>query len=131
VAESVVRSDPDFILHVGDLVANGRTYAEWGPQFFTPATNMLKRAPLFPVLGNHEVSGSGKSYHYDFFNVPTNEVSGYGVHFYAFTYGCARFIALSACEGGCDPFTPGSAQHNWLLPRRPRSWTSTWLNLRR
>ncbi len=115
VAESIVRSDPDFVLHVGDQVANGRVYAEWGPQFFAPAANMLKRAPLFPVLGNHEFSGSGKVYYYDFFDVPANGVSGYGEHFYAFTYGCARFVALSACEGGCDSFTPGSAQYNWLL----------------
>lgn len=115
VAESIVRSDPDFILHVGDFVNNGRVYAEWGPQFFTPAANMLKRVPLFPVLGNHEFSGAGRVLYYDYFNVPTNGLSGYGEHFYAFTYGCARFIALSVCEGGCDPFTPGTVQYNWLL----------------
>ena len=124
VMRSIVRSDPDFVLHVGDQVNSGRIYAEWEPQYFTPAANMFKGMPLFPVMGNHEFSGTERIWYYDFFSVPDNGLSGYGEHFYAFTYGCVRFIGLSACEGGCDSFTAGTPQYNWLVQptdRRPNS----------
>jgi len=44
VVQSIIHSDPDFVLHVGDYVANGRTYAEWEPQFFTRRRPDQKRA---------------------------------------------------------------------------------------
>jgi immune inhibitor A len=107
VAQSIIPHQPDFVLHVGDLVNSGRTYGEWGPQFFTPAADLLKGTPLFPVLGNHEYSGAGALHYFDFFSLPNNE------KWYAFTYGSARFIALNVCDG-CDSFAPGSAQYTWL-----------------
>jgi hypothetical protein len=115
VVRSILPSEPDFALHVGDFVNSGRIYAEWEPQYFTPAAPLLKNVPLFPVLGNHEFGGTERIWYYDFFSVPDNGLSGYGEHFYAFTYGCARFIGLSACEGGCDPFTSGTPQYAWLV----------------
>ncbi len=114
VVDSILRSGPDFVLHVGDFVNSGRIYSEWEPQYFTPAADMLKGTPLFPALGNHEFSGTGQIWYYDFFSVPDNGVSGYGEHFYGFSYGAARFIGLSACEG-CDSFASGTPQYNWLL----------------
>jgi 3',5'-cyclic AMP phosphodiesterase CpdA len=70
--------------------------------------------PLFGVLGNHEYSGSEKMWYYDFFAPPDNGSTANKEHWYAFTYGCARFIGLNACEGG-DSFLPGSEQYQWLV----------------
>jgi len=54
-----VAADPtdfDFILHAGDLVESPTSFY-WG-DWFTSFADMLLRAPLLPVLGNHEANHS-------------------------------------------------------------------------
>ncbi len=46
--------DPDFIVHVGDMVDDGGKYLQWRPQFFEPLGDVLDRIPMLMVLGNHE-----------------------------------------------------------------------------
>jgi hypothetical protein len=115
VVNAIIPHQPDFVLHVGDYVNSGRIYSEWKPQYFDPAAIMLKNAPLFTVLGNHEYSGTERMWYFDFFSTPDNGSPINREHWYAFTYGSARFVALNACEGGGDSFTPGSEQYNWLV----------------
>ncbi|MBI5386816.1 MAG: metallophosphoesterase [Verrucomicrobia bacterium] len=113
VVRSMIPHDPSFVLHVGDFVGNGRAYSEWSPQYFGPAADLLRNVPLFPVLGNHEYSGTEQLWYFDFFATPDNGSTQNKEHWYAFTYGSARFIGLNACEGG-DSFLPGSEQYQWL-----------------
>jgi len=58
VAANFKRHSPDFILHMGDLVADGRRYELWGKEFFGPLVNVLDEIPILPSLGNHEQDGS-------------------------------------------------------------------------
>ncbi|HYR85014.1 MAG TPA: metallophosphoesterase [Terriglobia bacterium] len=44
---------PDFILHTGDLVADGNDSALW-PIFFGIEKDLLRQTAFFPSLGNHE-----------------------------------------------------------------------------
>ena len=53
VVERVAANEPDFVLHTGDLVADGTKRAQWD-LFFAIERDLLAHAPLFPVLGNHE-----------------------------------------------------------------------------
>jgi len=96
---------PSLLLHVGDFVYHGRTYSEWGPQFFDPARDLIARVPMFPVLGNHEYLGTGTLWFKEFFSLPGNE------EWYAFTCGCARFIGLNSSVA----FGPASDQYQWLV----------------
>ncbi len=57
VTANFKRYAPDFILHTGDLVANGRTYDLWGREFFGPLANVLDEVPMLPSIGNHESDG--------------------------------------------------------------------------
>jgi acid phosphatase type 7 len=58
VASNFKRYAPDFILHTGDLVADGRRYDVWGREFFGPLAEVIDEIPILPSIGNHEQDGN-------------------------------------------------------------------------
>ena len=102
VVARILRLAPDFVLHTGDLVAQGGVSSEWRT-FFEIEQELMARVPLFPALGNHE--GSDPRY-FDLFYLPGNE------RWYAFDYGNARFVVLEV--DGMARFDPQSEQYGWL-----------------
>jgi predicted phosphodiesterase len=118
VIQGIINSVPEFVLHTGDLVTNGRSYDEWGPQFFNPTHDLMIKIPLLPVLGNHEYNGSGQLWFLDFFSLPNNK------EWFAFTYGNVRFIGLNTMAD----YSPVSIQYNWLKAelQSPEYSSATW-----
>ncbi len=57
LAANFKRHSPDFILHTGDLVANGRRYDLWATEFFGPLAQVIDEVPILPCIGNHEADG--------------------------------------------------------------------------
>lgn len=110
VVAAIRNSEPDIVIHTGDLVETG-SYNEWGPQFFTPACELMKNTPMFPVMGNHEGDGT---WFREFFSLPDNE------QWYSFTYGCVQFIALDTTS----TYSEGSTQYEWLVDELDPS--ATW-----
>ncbi len=53
VIEAIRRDGPDFAIHTGDLVADGRDEELW-QRFFDVAAPLLRDVPFVPVIGNHE-----------------------------------------------------------------------------
>jgi hypothetical protein len=78
---------PDFVMHTGDLVANGADSAQW-PVFFEIEHELLSKTAFFPSLGNHE---RNNRQFYDFFDVTTP--------YYSFDWGQAHFIVLNSDIG--------------------------------
>jgi len=78
---------PQFVLHTGDLVADGADSAQW-PVFFDIERDLLRKAAFFPSLGNHE---RNNPQYYDFFDVSTP--------YYSFNWGTAHFIVLNSDIG--------------------------------
>lgn len=124
VVQAIMNSDPDskpdIVIHTGDLVQDGNDPSHWGPQFFTPARELMKNTPMFPVLGNHEYS-SGETLFFDFFSLPDKELGN--EQWYAFTYGCVQFIALDTTA----TYSEGSTQYLWLEKELIASADATWL----
>jgi predicted phosphodiesterase len=88
VVDAIVKySSPDFVLHTGDLVADGADSAQW-PVFFDIERELLHKAAFFPSLGNHE---RNNQQYYEFFNVATP--------YYSFDWGTAHFIVLNSDIG--------------------------------
>ena len=113
VVDRIVALSPEFVLHTGDFVANGSIAAQWDT-FFSVEQDLLRQAPLFGALGNHEVNSTN---YFDAFHLPGNE------RWYSFDYGNAHFIALQI-DGYAD-YAPGSAQYAWLeddLASTDRLW---------
>ncbi|MBI2948928.1 MAG: metallophosphoesterase [Verrucomicrobia bacterium] len=57
VAVLFKRHNPNFILHTGDLVTDGKVHAQWGREFFAPLANVIDEIPILPAIGNHEQDG--------------------------------------------------------------------------
>jgi len=102
VIQAIIASEPEFVLHSGDLVSDGDNKTVWGPEFFDPAYYLMINTPLLPIIGNHE--GSGNLFR-DFFSLGDND------DWFAFSYSNVRFIGLNTHNAS---YSPGSDQYNWL-----------------
>jgi len=102
VVDRIVALGPDFVLHTGDMVADGAVAAQW-TTFFTVEQDLLSQAPFFGAIGNHE---RDSALYFDAFHLPGNE------RWYSFDYGNAHLVALQI-DGYAD-YAPGSAQYAWL-----------------
>jgi hypothetical protein len=101
MVQRMLLEDPSFILNTGDLTEVGVDARQWQTQFFDPARPLMRYAPMWPSLGNHE--GNHVSY-YEHFSLPNNE------SWYAFRYGNLEVFALNtAYELGA-----GSEQLLWF-----------------
>jgi len=102
IVERIISREPDFMLHVGDLVAAGNNASQWST-FFAIERDLLDHVPFFPTVGNHE---DGADAYFQHFFLPGNE------HWYTFDYGNARFVSLQV--DGIGQFKPDTEQYAWL-----------------
>lgn len=85
VVQAVVKySQPDFVLHTGDLVENGADSALW-PIFFDIERELLSHTVFFPSLGNHE---RNSRQYYEFFDS--------AAPYYSFNWGTAHFAVINS-----------------------------------
>ena len=113
IAEQIDLIEPDFMLHTGDVVYSRGEAENYDPRFFMPYQDTLKRAPIFPSLGNHDYHTDDGQPYLDAFYLPVNSSTG-SERFYSFDYGDAHFVALDVYPKTLDLFGPGSAQYQWL-----------------
>lgn len=109
IVKQIVKNSPDFVIHTGDLVESGRSKSEWD-RFFQIEAPLLRMAPFFPTLGNHEDYDPKRfdNHYLDIFHLPGNEL------WYAFDYGNARFICLKADGYPLGEYFPDEEQLAWL-----------------
>jgi 3',5'-cyclic AMP phosphodiesterase CpdA len=79
--------EPDFVIHTGDLVADGSDSAQW-PVFFSIERELLRKTAFFPSLGNHE---RNNPQYYEFFDVQTP--------YYSFDWANAHIVVLNTDLG--------------------------------
>ena len=108
MAAILKHTSPDFVLHTGDLVANGADASLW-PVFFDIEGPLLRKTAFFPVFGNHE--RNDRSF-YEFFDLPSTP-------YYSFNWGNAHFAVLDSdinnvAAGDAARETFWSAQSRWL-----------------
>jgi len=83
IAAVLKYSNPDFVVHTGDLVADGADSSLW-PIFFDAERELLRKAVLFPALGNHERNARN---FYDFMDSKA---------YYSFNWGRAHFAVINS-----------------------------------
>ncbi|HZY44640.1 MAG TPA: metallophosphoesterase, partial [Anaerolineae bacterium] len=63
IANVMTSLDPMFVLHTGDVIYPSGQYEGYDPFFFAPYQTLLRRAPMFLSLGNHDYGTlSGQPY---------------------------------------------------------------------
>jgi len=106
IINAIAAARPDFVLHTGDLVDDGNNAGLW-TAFLKIENPLMRIAPLYPALGNHE---NDTPLFPDIFRLPGGGGGGY----YAFDYGDARIIVLKADDYDASIFAPGAPQRTWL-----------------
>ncbi len=112
IVSQMVSAAPQVVLHVGDLVADGRERGFWN-HFFNLQSPLLRSVLFYPTLGNHEEDAL---LYFELFHLPGNE------RWYSFDYGPARFIILEVDSYSNPSLRPGGDQRAWLEAElaRPR-----------
>jgi predicted phosphodiesterase len=87
VIDAISQAKPDFVIHTGDLVADGDAKEQW-PRFFQIEKNLLNQTAFFPTIGNHE---KNNKVFYDCFDLSEA--------YYSFDWGDAHFAILNSDLG--------------------------------
>lgn len=113
LAARIAEVDPDVVLHTGDLVTRGHRDHEWGA-FFEASRPIWQRAPLVPVMGNHDLDDGTAAALLRHFALPEDRP------YFAFTWGNVRFIGIDTEVHAVDD-VPDAAQRAWLFDELKRA----------
>ena len=97
LCERIALEAPDLILHTGDFVSTGGDTGGW-QAFFDIERDLLRRVPLYPVVGNHDREGIFRrtEKYRTYFAVPDDAPNP--ERYYAFSWGNSRFVVLDSNE---------------------------------
>lgn len=91
---------PDFVVHTGDLVADGSDSGLW-PVFFDIERQLLRSTAFYPSLGNHERNSRE---FYDYFDVHSP--------YYSFNWGNSHIAVINSDLGNAAA-SPSAKEKFW------------------
>jgi predicted phosphodiesterase len=77
IVEQIIKNNPDFVIHTGDLVTNGNNYEQWGNQYFETVKGLAENTAIYITKGNHE----GKNGNFEKLLIPQGEKKNFGFKF--------------------------------------------------
>lgn len=102
VVNAILQYNPAFVIHTGDLVADGKNISQWNT-FFNIEKELMANSPFISAVGNHEDPEDPETKYYYLFAMPGNE------KWFSFNYGPIHFIAL---DTECDLW---GEERDWLI----------------
>jgi predicted phosphodiesterase len=90
INEQVNQLNPELIISMGDLVAEGGDYPQWEKFYFTPAADVIDHIPLISTLGDHE-GGHDDGELFRYYLLPAMKTEKL---WFSFDYGPAHFVSL-------------------------------------
>lgn len=76
LAARMEESEPDFLVHTGDLIYGSGERRYFKDRFFAPYRRLLRSVPFWPSLGNHDVRENGGIAYREVFTLPENGPTG-------------------------------------------------------
>jgi hypothetical protein len=93
IGAAVAAYAPDFTLHLGDVVYPKGMHAHYRSGFFRPFAELIRNAPLYAVLGNHDVMNCAGQQLLANLHAPVSSVTG-DHRCFSFARGAVRVIGL-------------------------------------
>lgn len=115
IGARIAAADPDFVLHVGDIVYPWGHQGHYAAGFFRPFGSALRRTPFFVALGNHDVLDDGGRQALANFVLPRGDVTG-DERCYSFAWGAVRVtvLDLGLADPSLDRLGPGHPSREFL-----------------
>jgi predicted MPP superfamily phosphohydrolase len=125
--DQMLRDSFRFILTTGDNTYENGAYREFDTNVFRIYPTLFSRAPLFPVLGNHDYHTDLAAPYLDIFDLPQNAWRSQDrERYYSFDYGNVHFVALDTDRPiWVDDAVADDDMFDWLrhdLAHTPRRW---------
>ncbi|MBN2505541.1 MAG: metallophosphoesterase [Verrucomicrobia bacterium] len=132
LAARMAEADPDLVMHLGDIWANGFTEAEADAQFFSQFQPHLQTTPYYMCAGNHDLEvgypgcwcDTQATNFQNTFSLPTNTMDGTECY-YSFDHGDAHLVCLFNPWFVNYVFTADTPQYAWLtndLAQSTKPW---------
>lgn len=119
----------DLAVHNGDVAYSNGTYADFEARFFPYYDAWMRKAPIFPSIGNHDDRTSSAGPYRAFFVLPRDGATGAfpnnAERFYSFDYGPVHFIALDS-EAAFASTARRQEQVAWLTDDLQSSQQRPW-----
>jgi acid phosphatase type 7 len=96
VVRAMLAVPSDFLVHTGDMVAEGNDDTDWA-SFFRIEAPLLRDRCVFACVGNHEMVGGNALRYLRYLQPPTQD--GPRPLFYSMRWGNSRFFFLNAFAG--------------------------------
>jgi hypothetical protein len=115
LAERMAAESPELVLHTGDVVYPAGSFENYEQKYFAVYRALMKRAPFFPCLGNHDWGlDCGAAY------LAVHSLPPAGVRdedrgrYYSFDWGAVHFVALDSCVSLAEAAEGNSPMLEWL-----------------
>ena len=126
VGAAMAEYEPDFALHLGDVIYPKGLHAHYSSGFFRPFGELIKHAPMYVVIGNHDVMNAAGQQVLANFELPENDITG-DERCFSFARGPVRIIALDTNTWFAgDVYKPDHPTHRFLLAELERC-TEPWI----
>lgn len=112
--------DPEFWLHTGDVIYPRGEQRHYTPGFFLPFADVLRHAPVYPVLGNHDWEHDQGRPFLANFELPADAANAGDEEFFTFAWGPVRVVGLNTNHG--VDLAPGIAYLRAALAQATEPW---------